>query len=524
VGDGYHLVHIGGGLSTTCVLAALGQALLEGRQDHSGANRLLLQITVIDKNGDFGGGLAYGRHTSPVYLLQDSVKTIDSASLPFRRWLSRHGSRVLAGLAGADARLDRWLETHRDTLSRAAYDDLHLPRLVFGAFARDLFWESVCLIEGHGLASVVCRTADVLSLRPSPGGAYLLQTDRDATPIGADRVVLALGSPPAHRETPQGPRRGYLRDLYSRSLDEVESEILHALGGVAPDRRSIVMQGANAAAAEILYCIAGRRELRQAVGEIVVVSPHGRLPDGRPSGLPLPYRCEHLLSLAHGTGLCAAALFEAARADIREALGRGYSVVDVMETVRRHFNAAFDRLGAAEKKEFVDHYGERYRSLLRWTSPDYGRAMASLRREGRLQVVRGWVEQTERWEPIYRVTVVGPDGARMAVTAPVVIDCMGQQQLATSANPLIRGMLDGSLAQVTPSGHGLVVDSAFEAAPRLHVMGPLLAGMSGGADHLWRLESIPRIADLAARLGRLLAQQIAPATASIDGTLSGTAA
>ena len=141
--DQADLTFVGGGVSCVAVLEELvARSLAEPRIWQGGAaTGRPLRVLIVDRGGEFGGGVPYGRSVPPGCLCNDPVLMQHPAE--FAAWLHEHRERWLRRLrAGRDPVVRRWLAFNTECLAGAQYapsdfDALFVPRLIYGDFVRE---------------------------------------------------------------------------------------------------------------------------------------------------------------------------------------------------------------------------------------------------------------------------------------------------------------------------------------------------------------------------------------------------
>jgi uncharacterized NAD(P)/FAD-binding protein YdhS len=511
-GAARRLVLVGGGPAAATVVLRLAERLRLARPAGP------VEIVLIDRDGETGGGDPHGARTSPALLLNDKLAEIDSTGIGLTAWLHAHRSRWIGRLVDArEPMVDRWLEANHNALARTDFAGLYLPRSVFGDFIRERFAAARRQLARHGV-HVSVRCGEVTGIRPAGTGWQVLAAG-GVPPVHAAAVLLAVGSlstaPPA--DVGDDPRYFTYRD--AREVDTVRARLASVLAR-HPGRPRIAVLGSSAAASEVLYCLEASAAVARAGGEVVVVSPSGRLADGLPSAIIPPYQCVHLPGLLprpHRRSVpftpvppTSAALTEAVRRDVALGRARGYTIVDMLPALSPAFSAVMALLTPVERRRFVEQDYTVYRELVRHAAPEYASAAARLARRGQLTLVRGRVAAIDRTSTVDMAMRLHRGGPAATIPAAAVFDCRGFAAVADTDNPAVRDLVDSAAAAPNACGRGLRVTEHFEAADGLFVLGPALAGTAQGRDNIWSLENIPRIHALADRVaGRLWGQLFA---------------
>jgi uncharacterized NAD(P)/FAD-binding protein YdhS len=176
-----------------------------------------------------------------------------------------------------------------------------------------------------------------------------------------------------------------------------------------------------------------------------------------------------------------------------EARRQGYTAVDVHPRIKAAFMQTFRRLTDTGQTHFVRHYSGQYRALMRRTSPAYARAVNHFRTRMRVTHVMARIEGIDADQNL-NVRACSAGGEVVRIGAAVVVDCRGPAtDPALTGNALLNNLLTRRTIALNATGKGLEVDSAFAAAARLLVLGPLLAGTRRGRTRVWHCESAPRI-------------------------------
>jgi uncharacterized NAD(P)/FAD-binding protein YdhS len=505
-GTARRLVLVGGGPASAAVLIRLAELV------RSAHNRLAapVEITLIDRDGETGGGDPHGARTSPALLLGDKLAEIDGTGIGLTPWLHSNRNQWIGRLLDAhEPMVDRWLETNHDALARTDFAGLYLPRIVFGDFIREQFVAARRLLARSGV-SVNMLSGEVTGIRPVETGWHVLVAGR-GLPVHAQTVLLAVGSLGAARPAEVGDDRRYFSYSDARDVANTRGRLLSVLAR-HPGRPRLAVLGSSAAASEVLYCLEASRTVARSVGEVVVVSPSGRLADGVPSAIIRPYQPRYLPELVPAprrrgpaVPLNSEAMIEALRRDVLLGRATGYTMVDMLPALRPAFSAVMTLLPNAERRRFVEQDSIVYQELIRHAPPEYASAAIRLARRGQLTVVRGRVAAIERTSTVDFAVRLNRGGPAPTVQAAAVFDCRGFARVADTVNPAIRDLVDNGVATANSCGRGLRVNEHFEAADGLYVLGPALAGLShGGGEQIWSLEYIPRIHTLAGRVaGRL---------------------
>lgn len=503
----YDLVFIGGGLSGTLSLVYLLKQLGNSPRRTNGAGAEL-RLALEDRDRDFGAGLPYGRLADPRFLLNETVRTMDICG--FHDWLVRRRSCWLGMLQQDPGEaVKSWLEANQQPLQAAAqdprqYDNLFLPRCVFGRFMRELLHASIAQAQQDGAASVDLLADEVITLTRVPDGS-LRAGLRSGGVLSGRRVLLGLGSlplRPAHDL--EGP--GCIHDFYRQGPGALRAFCERTKSSKGGPRRAVII-GSNSAAMEALHSIHFDRELCGALHAVLVISPSGRLPDAEPSHNRPAFEAQQTQQLARsGRAWSADNLIAALRHDAGEAQRAAYTSLDFSAAAIPAFQVVFARLAPDDQRKFVERYGACFTALNRHTPPEYANAGKSLMKSGKLRVMRGRVTAVEQHGDDLLVTMETGSEEHERVQAAAVINCSGSEPLHQTSVPLLRNILgqDG-LARINAAGTGIHVTPDFEASPGVFVMGPLLAGHSSEARHIWNLESAPRIHEYAQHVAGVLA-------------------
>jgi uncharacterized NAD(P)/FAD-binding protein YdhS len=429
---------VGGGAAGS--LAAVH--LLREPREHGG-----LAIELIDREGGFGPGIAYGTE-DPLHLL----------NVPAVR---------MGGVAGHPEHFHDWLLENDQEVPEEAF----MPRGLYGEYLRDLLASS----ELAAADARVRRCAgEVVSVAERPsgngsGGEVVLSL-ADGGRVEADRLILAPGPPGGGDPIPIPPElraRGvYVADPWAPgALDRARRE------------REVLIVGTGLSMVDVaLSLCTGERGPR-----VRAVSRHGLVPKRHRRDLtrirrfPLPTDSGEL-----------APVMAAILGQIGRVSQQGDDWRDVIDSMRPATPALWKALRTEEKRRFL-HELQRLWDVHRFRmAPDVADRLEQHEAAGRVSFGAGSIVSLEPHGRGVRVSLRTLGCHELDILdAGAIVNCTGAGcDLRRDAPLLLRSLLDAGTARPDDLGLGLdvdadgaLLDAEGRASERIYTVGALRKGV-----------------------------------------------
>jgi uncharacterized NAD(P)/FAD-binding protein YdhS len=426
-------------------------------------------VVLIERGATMGRGVAYAAREFP-YLLNVPAARLSADSRDPLQFL-RFAQRRVPTADGED----------------------FLPRALYGDYLQDVLQEAERAAPAH---MRLLRVFDeVRQVTRQNGDKPLAARFADRPAIAADRVILALGNPPP----PLLPWAEAVRDHEAyrndpwelpKSLAAKASVLIVGNGLTMADAALALTQDANRA--PLLHTISRR-------GLVSLPQTTFRPSAVRGDG-------EALLGCADSLRKVLAQTRELAR----EVENRGGDWREAVTFVRHLAPALWRRLPQLEQRRFVRHlqaYWDIHRHRL---PPQLGERIASLRRNGQLQVNAGRIDAVTAagkqlqvsWRP-------RGSGSTATLTVDLIVNATGPDYaLKRGTDPLLSSLRAAGLVSedaldlgLRTGPHGACVESQGRPSEHLYYLGPMLR-----ADH-WEATAATELRDHAERLAAHLADR-----------------
>jgi len=511
------LLFVGAGASTSYTLISLLDALADADADP----RSPVRVVVVDRASDAFSGLPYGDRAARACLLITSLREFlpDQERGLFSRWLSGNKHWVFDEFrASAGPLATAWWERHWSAIERDEFDDLFLPRYLFGEYLKDLTHQAIARAEAAGRAQVCVVQDEVQAVRAADGGGFTVHGA--AGVLQARCVVLAVGSPPARPRLGehQGQMDAVLLDDPFADLPEALRRVAAGLAAAASRRTTsmqpahVVVLGGNASTMDVLFQINDLTGAGIDDAVVTVLTPRGELPARLEEPAAAPgFRPEELERLSGGGTVRATDVYDAAVRDIERGRDAGFSAAHTLSPVSQAVVALLPRLSSEETADFAGRWGVRLGRLQRRAGLEYWEVVDRLTAEGRFRLVAGaFTGLAVDPDGATHVEFATPDGpGRLGPPADVVVNCAGPSgDVRVAAPRLLDQLLREGVCGPSSHGAGIAVGAGLKAAEGLYVMGPLLAGNLVEGGPVWHMEHCGRIISYGTRLGRQLAGEL----------------
>jgi uncharacterized NAD(P)/FAD-binding protein YdhS len=309
--------------------------------------------------------------------------------------------------------------------------DAFLPRTRYGAYVVDRFGQALQSSHGRlrvvrGEAARVDRDAVVLT---------------DGTRLPADVTVLATGIAP--RLAPSAlPRDGRIFDAW----DECAVATL-------PRSGKLLVLGAGLTALDVLALL----ERQHFSGDATVLSRRGLLP--RPHLSPLSSAAELRAMGTADLPKDLRALLAWGRNVVREVEERGEPWQHAIDAIRPHVGKLWQNLPPRDRARFVRSVRPFWEVLRHRAPADTLERVASLRAQGRLEIVAGSVVSCEPQIGGLDVRLRQAGGALRRERYDAIVRCIGPALEGFEADaPLVRDLVEGGRAAVDAAGLGILTD------------------------------------------------------------------
>lgn len=498
------------------------------------------RITVIDRDEQFHSGIPYGHRSGRSSLLISALESFlpDRERSEFIDWLEDRREEMLGWAADGRAPdpplatlMDRdWILRHEDAVRARRWDDLYLPRRLYGQYLSELVERT--LDAARGLVEVEFVHADVNEVvSDGSGGVHLRERGSEGRvrfELHAHSVLLAIGSPPVRHLAVSGAAvgtgsntgvsgqsnidelldTGLVTDIHTPEIEHVIEKIRVRIESLPAEKRTILLIGGNADALEFL--LASHR-LRQDTGaRLSILSSRGRPhywhhdKPGEQASTPILNR---LFATAEaGTPLRARNLHAAVRAELTAAIAQG----NVNSTIAALISAVGSSLRYMDDFELysmaTDH-GVAISDLLRRAGGDSLDFLAEGIAEGSITCIPGRFREDMLFATVDQLpgSTSDPNDEAARNNAQddpdhgyaVIVNGTGFERVTDTRAPLLRQMLGSGTVHASASRTGLALDEKFQAAPGIFVLGPLIAGHHHGSSAYWHIESVARIIGLA---------------------------
>ncbi|AZL10734.1 hypothetical protein CXR26_17130 [Brevibacterium aurantiacum] len=471
---------IGSGASGThCLLQIL---------DHLESSSDPIRITVIDRDSQFHSGIPYGHRSGPSSLLITKLSDFLSHSelISFKDWLDEHHDAILA-----TSKLDRdWLDRHGDDIRHGRWEDLYLPRRLYGRYLRSQAESAIRRAAERHAASVDYLTAEISDVIPQEDGSAVLRGDVlssdgvSTIEVCALRTVLSVGSPPVRAlsisaETCESSSAqpahqqvcGYVDDIHAPTIEDVIAGIGEHLESVPSQQRRILVVGGNADALEFVLASS---TLRQSTGaSLSVLSPRGRpyyWRHERPDERPELGAVQALLDgIDEGVKPTAREFSLAVEADITDSIAHRTdkaTVSAIMDSVGQ----VIGHMDETELAEMAGTYGLRISNLLRQAGGDAIDLLDAASGESTVTFESGRFVSAIQRDGLFTVSVRNQDAERtgsdpLPQEYAVIVNATGFEAVSESRSPLLQNLLRSGVATTSCSGAGLATDCSFRTAP-----------------------------------------------------------
>ena len=472
-----------------------------------------LHIAIIERDKQFFSGIAYGQRSGRASLTLSALKRFlpDEERARFVEWLTSNGDAV-TGNAGIDV---TWVDRHRDDIVAGRWEHLCVPRRLYGEYLADRAHAAIRHARSRGVADFEFVNAVVTAVHES-SNRYLVRVsnrDGEVCEIDAAAVVLAIGSPPVRRLHADDGAVGdeFIHDIYDPGLESTVVRLGSRLAALPAAHRNVLVVGGNASALEFL--LASHRLIRDLNAHITVLSPTGRPRHWRRKKAEEVAEMPTLAALKaranDGEKVTAVQLYEAVASDMRAAVDSATDVAavpDIMEAIPFFLGV----LDSDDREALASRYGMPISNLLR---EDCGEAVDILDacvETGLVEFVAGRYRRSLREDCCFQVTATDCNGRDRILDRRygAIINAIGFEKVSTTRAPLIQQLLCDGIVHASSSDTGLCVDSKFRAAPRLFVVGPLLAGNANEGMVIWHAESVRRIMAIADAVAPCIADEL----------------
>lgn len=496
------------------------------RLKHMPAKAKSLRIAVIERNREMWSGVPYGsRSTIGALAFQKLQEFLQEPERTYYiNWLSANAASWLDTLkqyGGLGA--EKWISDNHSLMQEEKWGEIYLPRFLFGQYVSSDAARAIDELARTGIAAVTLIHGEVTAVARTQGGLYTIaveQSDGARTPVYAQKVVLAIGSPPqkaigANTVVSQLGHT-HIEDLYLPSEDINIQKIQQTLSSL-PDKNTanILIVGSNASALELLYLINYRPEIRSRAKSFVVLSRSGLLPYTITEETP-EFKLSALNALFECDRFSAVDLMRAIRVDIRQAEGLRLNIADLRDPVGSTVSQLTALMHISEQKKFVCEHGVHYSRLMRRAGRQTRFAADELASEDMLTTVRG---DFRRLEPsplgnglVYAVYASQESLVETTYPVPfsITINCGGFEELDASSSRLINSLMENEICKANSTKRGFLVSGKLEASENFYVIGPLVGGNFNETVRLWHVESAARINGLAELLAKSLTDSLFP--------------
>lgn len=525
----YDIAFVGSGIACSMTLCQLAERLTKRPTRNK-----LLRICVIEKEGENWNGLPYGRRsTIGALAFQKLQEFLDEPERgKYIEWLVANAEFWLTtlrerGTPGAD----KWISDNQAFIEQNRWEELYLPRFLFGLYVSDCTARAVQELSNRGVANLTVIHGEAIEASRAPGGPFTIVVEGVGgarTNVHAVRVVLAIGSPPQRSIHNCGDGQNgfaHIDDLYSPSEDTNIRRIEETLAHLQDkNMANILIVGSNASALEVLYLITYRPHIRNLIKSVVVLSRSGKLPykicEDRVS-----FELTALQAVCESSRISAADVMAAIRSDVRRAEEMKLNVADLRDAVSAAVSQAVSMLDSSEHEKFVCEHGFHYSGLMRRAGRDTRNAADELASAGILATVRG---EFRRLDPLPsgtgpKVATYAVEGCQSEIRYPVAfsitINCGGFEELDCCSSRLINSVVTNRLCRVNSTRRGFFVNERLEASEECYVIGPLLGGNFNATCRYWHVESASRISGLAMLLAESLSNSVFPSADVVGQTL-----
>lgn len=501
------LAIVGAGASGTHTLLALLERLSCAAPDGPAPTR----IVVIDRDPQFFAGVAWGNRSGPSSLTLSTVQRFlpDQERARFIAWLDSRSARA------RDTAVDpEWIDRHRADVTAGRWDHLFVPRRWYGEYLAHRARTAIADARAAGVAEVELRTADVTAVDRSEDRHLVTAVEGGGGVVTVDAaaVVLALGSPPTRRlPGTDASSDGPIHDIYDPGLPDTLARLHRDLAALPAGDRRVLVVGGNASALEFL--LASRGVIGELGAPVTVLSPSGRPRHWRgkrdDEEADLPAITALRARAVDGDRVTAAELHDAVAADLRDAVAAGTDVAAVAE-IADSVPLLLATLADEDRAALAAGYGLSLTRMLRHDCGDGVDLLASAVEAGTVDFHAGRYLRCRRDGAHFRVTIADDEGTEHVLDGAfgAIVGAIGFEGVSATTAPLLRRMLRAGLVEASSSDAGLRVDSRFQAAPRLFVVGPLLAGNAHPNMLIWHAESVRRIMAIAREAAPHIAREL----------------
>jgi uncharacterized NAD(P)/FAD-binding protein YdhS len=432
------VVVVGGGVAGT--MTALKLAMTPG----------IGRITLLDREGRFGRGLAYSTRKPWHRINVPSSKMggiDDSDPNGFTSWLTGQGHAI-----GPE------------------YTRAFVPRALYGDYLGSLL--DPLLASG----AVATRQCEAMAIEKIAQG-YRVTLSNDET-IEARLVVLCLGNHPPAGFPAIEPSRRLVATVWAPD----------ALAGIGKSDSVLVMGiGATAvdAVLDLVHQGAGRR--------ITMLSRRGMLPrdDVPPISDSEPIDTERASTVRE--------LFNALRKDVVVKAARGIPWQSVVDGLRHKAAPFWRKLPDMERARFVRHARTIWINHRHRLAPDVTALLAQLQEQQRLYLVAGRLVRAMATETGYRVSFKRRGSDIVEREFNWILNCVGSdERYRRIADRLVQSLLRSGRARPGPLDLGLdvspncvLLDSEGREQSGLYLIGPATRGC------FWEVTSVPAIREQA---------------------------
>jgi uncharacterized NAD(P)/FAD-binding protein YdhS len=512
----YDLAFVGSGIACTYTIIHFINILDEAPLNEK------VKILVVEKADEFWVGIPYGNRSGFNSLIITSLKdflSVDELEL-FKTWLKQNVSWVFKDFQKRNGTLSSdWLENNERLLAENDWDNLYLPRYVFGYFLRERVTTLLESAVKKNLLEYQLLSADVINIQKNDA-IYKLTVQDDFSnrmEIESSKIILSIGSPPKKNlctlenyESLLGVN--LIEDLYHPKIEVNIKRIYETFKkSENKEHNNILIVGSNASALEAAYNIMDISGMDDLVNKFYFLSRDGAFPYRSNNGqINLDdYTLVALNSLKNASKITSKQILEAVKKDVELMKTLNVNIADIIYHISNIINELVVKLSPFEQKIFVNKDGVEIGKFQRKAGKEYCDLVDNLSLVNKLENLKGkfvrLVFQEEKFDRIEYVeshTLV-----KKTFDKPVkfIINCCGFEDLAMhSSSELIRSLIINNICRTNSSKRGFTVNENFEADNNFFIMGPLLAGNSNKHTMIWHVESCTRICFLSKQLARVL--------------------